>query len=65
MLIILIAKSEAKMQNIDTYFYPDPPVVGQPLTIYLNGVICKFVSLVARATISMYHLFNSDVIHVS
>ena len=40
-LKILTAKSGAKMQNIDTYFHPNPPVVGQPLTLHLSGVICK------------------------
>ena len=41
MFTFATATSGAIMQKFDTYFHPDPPVVGKPLTIHLNGVICK------------------------
>ena len=30
------------MQNIDTYYHPNPPVVGASLTIHLNGVVSEY-----------------------
>ena len=38
-----VGKKDAKFQNIEVEYFPNPPVLGQLLTVTVSGTISKLI----------------------